>query len=406
MALSDKQLDFLKTSKHSYNILSGSVSSGKTFISNLRWYEYILESPKNCLLVMVGKTLESLRDNCIRDLIQMGSFECDMFTDTKAPLRMFSEVNNVEIACCGADNERSWQRVQGKTHAGCLFDEVTNQPESLVQNICKGARYKGKIWPKFFTCNPGGPMHWFKVNYIDDVKKNKKIWYFEIDKDNPSLTQEYIEETKGLYSGALYQRMIEGKWVQSEGIVYNEFSRERHLFDTIKNTIKEHVIGIDWGYENPLAIVLMAVDYDGNYYEVDEIYERQQHIDESLKSYMKAKGWLDLKPRLSYGYADTNRPDQIQLMQRLLNIPIMGAIKDVEAGINAVNSAFKKNKLYTHKTNCPNTIRERESWCWKDNKKKDEPIKENDHLMDAERYVYYTRERGRVRIVKSNPFKR
>lgn len=400
---SDKQKSFFANSEHSFNILSGSVSSGKTYISNLRWYKHICEAPKGSLLVMIGKTSESLRDNCIRYLMEMDNgFTLD---ETKMPMRLHCRSNDVEVACAGGDNERAWQRIQGKTTAGAYFDEATTLPQSLVQNIAKGCRHAGRVWPKFMTCNPDHPSHYIKQRYIDNSKIDKRVWYFGLP-DNPSLTPEYIEEVKQLYTGALYERMILGKWVQSEGVIYNEFDRNRHLFTDIKNTIKEHIIGIDWGYENPLAIVLMAVDYDGNYYELDEIYERQQHIDDSLKAYMKSKGWLDLKPRLSYGYADTNRPDQIQLMQRLLNIPVMGAVKDVEPGINCVNGMFKQNKLLTHKTKCPNTLRERESWCWKDNKKKDEPVKEDDHLMDAERYAIYTRERGRVRIINTNPFKR
>jgi len=400
---SDKQKSFFANSYHSFNIMSGAVSSGKTYISNLRWYKHILEAPKNSLLVMIGKTGESLRDNCIRYLMEMdGSFSLD---ETKVPMRLYSHHNTVEVACCGGDNERSWQRIQGKTTAGAYFDEITNLPQTLVQNICKGCRHQGKVWPKFMTCNPDHPSHFIKQLYIDSDNLDKRVWYFGL-QDNPSLTDEYIKEVKQLYTGAMYERMIEGKWVQAEGIVYNEFDRDKHLFKTVKNTIKDHVIGIDWGYTNPLAIILMAVDYDGNYYELDEIYHRQQHIDESLKAVMKAKGWLDMKPRVSYGYADTNRPDCIQSMHKLLGFPILGAIKDVEDGIQCVNGMLKKGKLLTHDTKCPNLLIEKESYCWKDKAKKDEPVKDNDHLVDAERYVIYTRERGRVRMIQGNPFKR
>jgi PBSX family phage terminase large subunit len=400
---SDKQKSFLANSDHSFNILSGSVSSGKTYISNLRWYKHICEAPKNSLLVMIGKTSESLRDNCIRYLMEMdNNFSLD---ETKMPMRLHCRANNVDVACAGGDNERAWQRIQGKTTAGAYFDEATTLPQTLVQNIAKGCRHEGKTWPKFMTCNPDHPSHYIKRQYIDNPKIDKRIWYFGLP-DNPSLTPEYIEEVKQLYTGALYERMILGKWVQSEGVIYNEFNRDRHLFTELPKSIKEYVIGIDWGWEHELAIILMAIDYDGKYYECDEIYARHQHIDESLKSLMTQKGWFNLRPGISYGYADSARPDQIQLLSRLISIPVLPAIKETEASINAVNSGFKNDRIFTHATKCPNVLRERESWCWKDNKKKDEPIKENDHAMDAERYTYYTRERGRVRVIKGNPFRR
>ena len=383
--------------------MSGAVSSGKTFISNLRWYKHIFDVPDRSLLVAIGKTTEALRDNVINPILKIDN---NMYLDEKKiPMRLVNDSNGVEVACAGANNERSWQSIQGKTTAGALFDEVTNQPQTLVQNVCKGCRQDGKQWPKFMTCNPDAPGHYIKKNYIDNAVIDKRVWYFGL-LDNPSLTDEYREEVKQLYTGALYDRMILGKWVQAEGVVFDEFDRDRHLFTEVKNTIKEYIISIDWGYTNPLAIQYIAVDYDSNYYVLDEFYETKQLIDETLKAKIIKRGWLSKS--ISYGYADTNRPDCINSMNKLMPFPIMGAIKDVADGINAVNSQFKQNKLFVHANNCHNTLQELESYVWKQKKgnELDEPIKDNDHLMDALRYAIFTRERSRVRIIKSNPFSR
>jgi PBSX family phage terminase large subunit len=400
---SDKQKSFFANSYHSFNILSGAVSSGKTFISNLRWYKHICDAPNNSLLVMIGKTAESLRDNCIKWIMDMDNGIT--LDETKVPMRLYCSHNNVEVACAGGDNERSWQRIQGKTTAGAYFDEVTNLPQTLVQNIAKGCRHEGKQWPKFMTCNPDAPSHYIKKQYIDNSEIDKRVWYFGLP-DNPSLTKEYIAEVKQLYTGALYDRMILGKWVQAEGVVFNEFDRDRHLFTEIKNTIKEYIIAIDWGYTNPLAILYIAVDYDNNYYVLDEFYETKQLIDQSLKNKLTKKGWF--QNRISYGYADTNRPDCISSMNNLIPPSIVGAKKDVNDGINAVNKQFKTNKLFIHANKCQNTLKELESYVWmkKKGNETDDPIKENDHLMDALRYAIFTREKSRVRMIKRDPFKR
>src|SRR5574343_599291 len=50
---------------------------------------------------------------------------------------------------------------------------------------------------------------------------------------------------------------------------------------------------------------------------------------------------------------------------------------------------------------CKNTINEFESYIWKPNK--DEPVKENDHAMDAIRYGYLGLDAGRVSAV-ADPF--
>jgi PBSX family phage terminase large subunit len=403
---SDKQKSFFANSDHSFNILSGSVSSGKTYISNLRWYRHICEAPKNSLLVMIGKTAESLRDNCIRYLMDMdNNFSLD---ETKQPMRLYCKPNNVEVACAGGDNERSWQRIQGKTTAGAYFDEATTLPQTLVQNIAKGCRHQGKTWPKFFTCNPDHPSHYIKRRYIDNTKIDNRVWYFNLT-DNPSLTPEYIEEVKQLYSGAMYDRMILGKWVMSEGVVFSEFTRDIHFFgNTDEKTFGEYIVGVDHGWENPLAMVLFGVDYDGNYYILDEIYKKHQHIDGSLKELVKSRGWLNLPRRISYFYADTNRPDLNQQLNRLFNYPVIPAIKDVIEGIQCVNGFFKRKRLFVHKSKVPEVVRELESYVWKSKTGTtiDDVVKENDHAMDAIRYAIYTREKARVKLVTSNPFRR
>ena len=133
---------------------------------------------------------------------------------------------------------------------------------------------------------------------------------------------------------------------------------------------------------------------------------------------MKIKGWFDLKchgkvMRIYYAYGDTARPDNIQLFTKLTNIPTLAAIKDVWEGIQCVKRFMKPRqkkppRLKYHYKNVPNTIREKESYRWLEKKgtSQDEPVKENDHCCDAERYCIYTRERGRVRLIKNDPFKK
>ena len=55
--------------------------------------------------------------------------------------------------------------IQGITLAGVFFDEVALMPESFVNQATGRCSVKGsKFW---FNCNPDGPYHWFKVNWID-----------------------------------------------------------------------------------------------------------------------------------------------------------------------------------------------------------------------------------------------
>ena len=69
---SNKQLDFMnciiKNELGFINILEGSVRSGKTFITNLGWTLFILNS-KNNVFLMSGESTDSLYRNVIKDML-------------------------------------------------------------------------------------------------------------------------------------------------------------------------------------------------------------------------------------------------------------------------------------------------------------------------------------------------
>lgn len=412
--LSDIQEDFFLNSYHSWNLCCGSVSSGKTHIWRIRLYEHFYTLPDNCFFVLVGRTGEALYTNAIKNILELdtiGDFEYH-----RQPQKIIIKSKNIEIICIGADNQESWKRIQGITSAGAGFDELTNLAQSLVQTVAKGCRFQGKIWSKFATTNPDYPGHWVKTDLMDNEKLDIKTWNFILT-DNPALTDEYREEIKNTYTGAMYDRMILGRWTIATGAIYENFSRSVHIkSDKDLPKFKEYVCGVDWGYEHPLAITLFGIDYDGNYWIIDEIYTRHQLIDDSLKLLMAKKGWFNLpigiqEVKPSFAYCDSARPEYINTFTRLTGISALPANKEVHEGIGLVQSKLKMKKngecgLYVL-DKCKNTINEFESYRWAVSKEntKDEPVKLGDDLMDSIRYCIYTREKSSARVIRNNPFK-
>lgn len=264
MPWSETQKDFFANSHHSFNVLCGAVSSGKTYISNIRWFDYVMnEAPKYSLLIMAGKTMEALYDNCIRDLKTMDDGIGDwQFSHVRpgAVSRIIIHSKNIEIACIGGDNETSWTRVQGKTVAGAYFDEATNLPRSLIKLVSKGCRHLGKQWPKFFTTNPDVPSHFIRTEYLLNEKIDIGIWNFLMT-DNPSLTKEYKEELENTYTGVLYDRFILGKWVASSEFTVYRFDRR---VNGVKDKIEfipgaESYMALDFGISDPTFIIVCQV---------------------------------------------------------------------------------------------------------------------------------------------------
>lgn len=381
--LSDKQEDFLFTSYHSFNIASGAVSSGKTFVEILRWYKHIYDVPNGALLLMSGKTGEALYDNVIRDLLKI-----DMRGDiryTISPQRLYVKSKKVEIACADASNEASWTRIQGKTVYGWLADEITNYPESFVKLAHKACRAEGKTWPKFWSCNPGHPLHFIKTDYIDNDKLDIKNWPFTLD-DNPVLTEEYIQELKSSFSGVYYDRFIRGLWVLAEGLVYDEFDQDTHKIDPFP--IPGHWTrfrALDYGYIHPFVCLWGAMDEDGRIYIYDEHYENRKLLNHHATMMGMRAG------RISWTVADHDAQDNAEM--RSLGVATKNAKKDIETGVKRVKARFivqgdGKPRLYIF-SNCKNLIKQLGLYSWdkKSGREKEEPKKKDDDGPDALRYM-------------------
>ena len=73
--------------------------------------------------------------------------------------------------------------------------------------------------------------------------------------DNPSLSREVIKRYKNLYSGAFYERFIEGKWVAADGLVYPMFSAKRHIKQN-PGSFTQFYLSCDYGTVNPFSLGL------------------------------------------------------------------------------------------------------------------------------------------------------
>ena len=430
MGFSDKQIKFiaLSTRLGQFNILSGVTGSGKSYAANLRFYAELVRAPKNSVFIASGNTFSSLYDNIIAPLMELSQADGDQLEYTKAQegARIKCHINASEIVLIGANNERAEARIQGKPKVRIWYaDEVTKQPQSFIDMALSRLRYEedGRlvVGKAIWTCNPEGPSHPIKMQYIDSTDKDVENTYWGF-YDNPLIDDDYIEQMKTRFHGVFYDRMILGKWVLGSGAIYNTFSRDKHVIKEFpSDQIIEYYIGVDWGYEHPLALLLIGVDYDGNYFVKDEIYLKHQLIDESLKKIIKDKGWLDLKwgdtiTQPSYSYADSARPEYVYTFGQIMDMPCIPANKAPHSVIEGIQMIQRKlalkpngkHSLYIME-NCTNLIREFENYTWatsKDNTK-DEPdkAKGGDDLLDALRYVIFTMETGRVRTIDKNPMR-
>ena len=197
----------------------------------------------------------------------------------------------------GGKDERSQDLIQGITLAGVFFDEVALMPQSFVtQAIARCSVDNSKYW---FNCNPDGPYHWFKTDWIDRCRERNILYlHFTMD-DNLSLSEAIKERYKSGFSGVFYQRYIAGLWVMAEGVIYDMFDNAKHLVKDIKAADKYYV-SCDYGTQNATVFLLWYQDSSGKWICSREYYysgreEGSQKTDTEYADDLEE--WLDgIKP--------------------------------------------------------------------------------------------------------------
>lgn len=251
--LNPKQVDFMLNDDRRINLLTGSVRSGKTYISLLKWAIFVGSMPENCEFLMTGKTLTSLKRNCLgllQDLIGEKNFT---YSISQKSGKLFGRVVWLE----GANDDRAESKIRGMTLAGAYIDEMTQIPEDFYKMLL--SRLSVKNAKLYATTNPDTPNHWVKVDIVDNEAIDKQVWTFTLD-DNVILrneNQEYFDNLKKEYlsmGGVFYQRFILGMWVLAEGLIYRQFVNNTDMF------MKDEAVNED-GTRKDFMIISIGVDY-------------------------------------------------------------------------------------------------------------------------------------------------
>lgn len=389
-------------------IADGAIRSGKTLIMSLSYVIWAMENYNFKNFGMAGKTIGSFKRNVwiqLKLMLMARGYKVRKIPDTdsnNAYVITKGEKENYFYIFGGKD-ERSQDLVQGFTAAGFFFDEVALMPESFVnQAVGRCSEEGSKLW---FNCNPEGPFHWFKINWIDKLEeKNAFRLQFNID-DNPSLSSKRKDFYKRMFSGVFYQRFILGQWVLAEGIIYDMFSKEKHVVPTIDRNYSKFYISIDYGTQNPTTFSKWGL-YNGIWYKVDEYYHSGK--DSSLQKtdeeyYRDLERFIGADPIESI-IIDPSAASFITLIRRKNKFKVQKAKNNVLQGIRNKSSALQQGKILYNDC-CKKTFEELAAYCWDpkaSERGEDKPIKDNDHCMDADRYFVNTIIYGRQPIKAVN----
>lgn len=287
---------------------------------------------------------------------------------------------------------RGWESVE--TLRGQAFDFLVIDEVAMMRNFWVNWQEvlrptltdtKGEV---IFSSTPLGFNHFYDLCNLELTDKDFKSFHFT-SFDNPYLPKDELEAAKATLPPDRFAQEYEATFQKTEGLVYKEFKREKHLYNVlpVRNIEFEQPFrrygGVDFGFRNPAAV--LDVRFDGeNVYVEDEWYKRER-TDIQIAEYVALCGFEAV-------YPDPENAGAIEeLRRKSVNVREVKKGKGSrESGINSIKEMLIRGTLKIN-SRCVNLISEFEIYSYKDEEgsrnESEAPIKANDHALDALRYL-------------------
>lgn len=364
------------------NLLEGSVSSGKTWVSLVLWGFWVATMPTDKLYLMCGKSLTTLKRNCLIPLEELFGRSNFQFSTSAKEAYLFGR----RILLEGANDARSESKIRGLTLQGAYCDELTLFPKDFFVMLLSRLRVPGA--KLIATTNPDSPEHWLKKEYIDRrAELDMLVVRFLLD-DNTTLDPQYVTAVKAEYTGVFYNRFILGEWCLAEGIVYPQFDRTQHVRQ-LDSPQGKWYISVDYGTLNAFSAGLWCYDGKQAYRAAEWYYSgRAQRRQLTNTQYLKHIQALAGGRNIEAVVVDPSAASFITEL-RQAGFTVRKGKNDVVDGIRRVSTALQQRKLLFSPA-CQDCIREFSLYRWDEKAAEDRPIKENDHAMDDVRYFVNT----------------
>lgn len=396
--LSRKQFQSVVESDARVNFLTGSIRSGKTVASLLRWLIYVAMWTGGGELVVIGRTRESIARNIfgpLMDVTLFGPLAKHVTYTAGAPT---AKIFGKTIHVLGASDARSEAVLRGLTCGGAYVDELTLVSQTFWTTLLGRLSVPGA--QIFATTNPDSPAHWVKKNVLDRaVALGYRVFQFRLE-DNEWLNKvnpEYIAQIKREYVGLWYRRFILGEWVQAEGAIYDMWDPARHVVKaaTVPDMDRVLALGIDYGTTNPTRGLLVGFAQE-QLWTLDEWAPPTGYTDAAQS--LALRRWMATREPTPWRNPEWVFVDpaaasfKVQLFADGLNNVGNGA-NSVLPGIRTIASLLATDRLKVVGENCPNLVEQIPGYSWDAKataKGEDAPIKQNDHEVDGWRYAIHT----------------
>lgn len=300
-----------------------------------------------------------------------------------------------------------------------FVDEAVEIGLDLYETLLSRLRGSAATYKQILLAtNPSHPSHWIKrradegrIRMITSSHRDNPH-YVNADGTYTDAGREYLAKLDAL-TGVRRMRLRDGRWTAAEGVIYEDWDDTAHLvdrFDVPADWPRWWVV--DFGYTNPFVWQDWRQDPDGRLYLVREIYHTRRLVEDHARQIKAIVAEHPDEPAPQALICDHDAEDRATL-ERHLGMATVPAKKTVSDGIQAVQSRLKtagdgRPRLYVMRDAVierdqaladagkpTSTAEEFTSYTWavKPGKPgaggglKEQPLKVNDHGMDATRYL-------------------
>lgn len=284
---------------------------------------------------------------------------------------------------------------------GIIFDEYADQDPNNFDTVYEPMFTTTNGWA-IFMGTPRGYNHFWEMI---ELRKEDPTWFYQEAtwRDSPYVSADHMErakrdaEKKGALSAFMQEYELEFRAVM--GAVYPVFSREIHLIKPADIPLElTYYAAIDFGWHTT-AFLLLGVDKDQTWYLVDEVYGKEETLEQVIPRIDAVIG----DKRIVLMVADSANRDAVEIMGK--KYPVAGVNKANDSkgyatGIGLVTEKLQPRMQLVGKpkpslfvgSNCKNFIFEVESYHFPEEKaernESDIPVKVDDHGPDAIRYLF------------------
>lgn len=267
MRLTDKQNEYIRNANHRWNIKSGAVRSGKSYVDIAYVIPFRIRerAGKPGLNVILGVSRDSIERNVLQPMREIYTDKLIGTINSKNIARICGE----DVYCLGAEKISQVAKIQGASIKYAYGDEIAKWNKEVFEML------KSRLDKPYScfdgACNPENPTHWLK-EFIDNKELDIYLQRYRLF-DNPHLSEEFIKQLCKEYEGTVYyDRLIEGLWKRAEGAIYRKIADNPKAYISVltedeREAITRIIVGLDFG-GNQSGHSLVATAIIGDYEKV------------------------------------------------------------------------------------------------------------------------------------------